>query len=503
LTASKLTKAFGGNQVLRGVDVAIEPGSVVLLRGPNGCGKTTLINVLTGNLRPDSGRICVKKGTEQASFDFPAPWMRKITPPFFSTETFVGLGLGRSWQDVRLFGRQTVLNNVAIAAPSQPGEDPFLGMLRPRAARAREREVVAGAMAVLRDLGLDSLAAMPASALTTCEAKRLAIVRTVYAGASLLFLDEPLSGLDESEVEIVLDLLAALVSARQTSLVIVEHTFNILPILEFATEVWTMSEGTLTIENPDVVRSRVLQETGNLMEALMRSIPSEGRITEHIDVCDSATLSIIRRLGRAQTPAIEIQGLTVARGSQIVVGRRGPFDLRLEAGDLAILSAPNGWGKTTLCDAIAGLVPYKTGAIRFEGAAFRDTASAAAAGLGYLRSQDNLFDSLTIRENLRLFDVPHAEAWNLSRVVDSLSGGERQRLAWQIATQRQPRVLLLDEPFLSLDVQTVRRLLEDLSKSVSSAVLLCLPKQRTSLNRRHSRNNAGAQAFTNPREKNL
>jgi ABC-type branched-subunit amino acid transport system ATPase component len=479
LRATGVAKAFAGNQVLRGVNVDIEPGSVALLRGPNGCGKTTLINILTGNLPPDRGRIEMTYGTGGAAFDFPMSWKRRLTPPFFGPESMAGLGMGRSWQDVRLFGRQTVLNNIAIAAPAQPGENPFLRILRPGWSRTREREVLDGARAILGDLHLEGQASRLAGQLPLCEAKRLAILRTVHAGASLLFLDEPLSGLDEAEIDSVLDLLAALVKAHQVSLVIVEHTFNILPILELATVTWTMDEGRLTVEDPDEVRERLLHETGGLLENWMQSIPGG----ERIELDDTAAMTVFRRPGGGRAAALEIDDLKVSRGSRVVVGRRRPFALNLAPGDLAVLSAPNGWGKTTLCDSVAGLLPYSAGTVKLDGVELAKTTARAGAGLAYLRSQNNLFDSLTVAENAKLFDAD-VVGWRPSRRVESLSGGERQRLAWEIITRKKPRVLLLDEPFLSLDAQTVQRFLEQLSTNTSCAVLLCIPKQLQSLHPR-------------------
>ena len=95
LEAEGLKKSFGGNAVLKGVDLELHRGEVVLLQGANGSGKTTLLNILTGNLKPDGGTMHRYEA------------------------------LGRTWQDVRLFATQTLADNIAMATPKQFGENPL------------------------------------------------------------------------------------------------------------------------------------------------------------------------------------------------------------------------------------------------------------------------------------------------------------------------------------------------------------------------------------------
>jgi ABC-type branched-subunit amino acid transport system ATPase component len=104
LRVAGLSHAFGGQQVLKDVAVELRPGEVVLLRGANGSGKTTLLNILTGNLVPDRGAIELNTGKNTVRFEFPLGFGVRG----FSPEGLARLGLGRTWQDVRLFDTQSL-----------------------------------------------------------------------------------------------------------------------------------------------------------------------------------------------------------------------------------------------------------------------------------------------------------------------------------------------------------------------------------------------------------
>jgi ABC-type multidrug transport system ATPase subunit len=96
-----------------------------------------------------------------------------------------------------------------------------------------------------------------------------------------------------------------------------------------------------------------------------------------------------------------------------------------------------------------------------------------------LRPRGTLFESLTVGENLQLFDCPDLSVpLAKNRVVNSLSGGERQRLAWTITLARNSSTLLLDEPFLSLDTRTVAELLQKISNERERAILITAPRRR-------------------------
>ncbi len=131
LSARGLCKAFGGQVVLRDVSFDLKPGEVVLLRGENGSGKTTLLNILTGNLEPDAGELHLSVNSAQEVFRWPRRWWQNLSPfDHFTPERIAWEGVGRVWQDIRLFSTMTVLDNVALATSKQVGENPIMALLR-------------------------------------------------------------------------------------------------------------------------------------------------------------------------------------------------------------------------------------------------------------------------------------------------------------------------------------------------------------------------------------
>ena len=142
LEARGITKRFGGQTVLRDVDLVLSRGEVVLLRGENGSGKTTLLNILTGNLEPDAGSIKYLADDSPRTYTFPRRWWQELNPwDHFRPEFVAKEGIGRTWQDVRLFGDLSLRDNIAVAEPGQPGENPLMALIAPGYVRKSERRI--------------------------------------------------------------------------------------------------------------------------------------------------------------------------------------------------------------------------------------------------------------------------------------------------------------------------------------------------------------------------
>jgi ABC-type branched-subunit amino acid transport system ATPase component len=158
LAARGLRKTFGGQVVLDGVDLHLREGEVVLLRGENGSGKTTLLNILTGSLEPDAGTIVYSADDTPRTYCFPRRWWQELNPWDHFRPEFVAMeGMGRTWQDVRLFQAQSLRDNIAVATPGQPGENPVLAIFAPGRVRRTEREICEKADAMLARLRRQSL----------------------------------------------------------------------------------------------------------------------------------------------------------------------------------------------------------------------------------------------------------------------------------------------------------------------------------------------------------
>lgn len=489
LRAEGLRKAFGGQEVLRDVTLQLRRGEVVLIRGANGSGKTTLLNLLTGHLAPDAGVIHVTAIERSAVFTFPTPWWQKLHPfdPFVP-EHLARLGIGRTWQETRLFATQSLRANLALAAPAQLGESPLWAVLRRGTVRRQEARLREEAGRGLAALGLGDRAESSADRVSLGQAKRVGIARAVQAGTRLLFLDEPLAGLDDDGIATLLELLETLCRTERLTLVLVEHALNLRRVLPLATTVWTLAEGRLESESPARVGAGLGLAAGEATASWLAQLTGPGTV-EETRLPGRAVLTRWsppdgERAGAAEEPVLEVADLVVCRGRRMVVGRtdadgttRG-FSLTLRRGDVAVLRAPNGWGKSTVLEAIAGLTPASSGAVRVRGQSVerRSAWERRRQGLSLLQARSHTFPGLKVREALRVAGVrePPAEVQSLlDRRCADLSGGEKQRVALACALDVAGlHVALLDEPFTALDLPTLRRVWARIANSRTNYGLL-------------------------------
>jgi ABC-type branched-subunit amino acid transport system ATPase component len=487
LQASGLKKAFGGHIVLDGINLKLHQGEVVLLRGENGSGKTTLLNILTGNLEPDAGIVqYIADGTPR-TYRFPRRWWKELNPfDHFSPEFVARESVGRTWQEVRLFGSQTLRNNIAVAEPNNPGENPIIALFTPRRAAVREAEINAEADKILARLGLSGCEEESADKISLGQTKRVAIARAIAAGAMVLFLDEPLRGLDRQGVIDTVALLKTLAHDYDVSLVIVEHVCNQGHLENLVSTDWLLAGGKLVSSKLQAARRAPMVSSAPVW---FRLLAGAGAKILHRPLPRGAVLTTICHHEHSLNNAVlEIKRLIVKRGPRNVIGLddRGAalgFDLTLHEGEIAILQAPNGWGKSTLMDAIAGTIPVASGTITI---ANNDATGLAPwdrhrAGLTMVPATQNVMASLTVRELLRLAKSDRSPRF-LKRLqtedlpMSVLSGGQRRLLA--LATARSAdhsRVRLFDEPFSMLDSAAVCEAVEFLRPDRQSGVLICVP----------------------------
>ncbi len=486
LSITKLRKAFGGQVVLDDVSVELHQGEIVLLRGDNGAGKTTLLNILTGNLNADSGTIETSVNSNNETFHFPAPWWTNLNPfNHFTPERLSREGIGRMWQEVRLFNSLTLRDNISVAQPDQIGENPAWALLRGHTWQQQEKQTARESEAMLSNLGLSGLEDRGADKISLGQSKRVAIARAIEAGAKILFLDEPLSGLDAIGMKEVLALLKQLTASGKVTLVIVEHIFNIPHILNIATTVWTLNQGTIHREAPTAVQCDINKSSTEDFQQVLQQFVTTAGCVSNASLAQQAVLStIVPPDSEQRLPVLEVKDLVVHRGTRLIIGEttedgtiRG-VSFKLCKGQVAVLHAPNGWGKTTLLEAIAGLLPISGGQILLNG---KSVASAPAwqrakLGLSLLRSRDNCFPTLTVGETLALSGiskVPDSLKIFAKRRIGALSGGERQRvLAASTLSKDNFTLALLDEPFSALDPARVEELSSMMLDKVKQAALL-------------------------------
>jgi branched-chain amino acid transport system ATP-binding protein len=217
LRVDDIAVRFGGLKALSGVSLRCPAGQVTGLIGPNGAGKTTLFNVVTGLQRPDSGRVHLGD--------------RDITRA--GIERRARAGLARTFQRLEVFGSLTVRENVQLAAEIHRGW------------RRRDPAPVAVADELLARVGLTALADMQAGLLPTGSARLLELARALAISPTTLLLDEPGSGLDESETRQLGALLQEL-AAEGTAVLLVEHDVEL--VMRVCTHVYVLDFGQLLFE---------------------------------------------------------------------------------------------------------------------------------------------------------------------------------------------------------------------------------------------------------------
>lgn len=488
LDASGLRKAFGGHVVINDLSVQLCRGEVVLLRGPNGSGKTTLLNILTGNVEPDSGSIHIHINGTTEHFRFPRPWWKQLNPfDHFAPERVAREGIGRTWQDIRLFSTQSLEENVAVAAPHQLGENPFNALFHFLKVNRQEKENLVLSQKALAHLGLGDRTRSSADRISLGQSKRVAIARAIRAGAKVLFLDEPLAGLDVDGVNDIIELIRGIAGAGNLTLVIIEHVLNIPRILDFATTVWTLRGGKIKSESPGTVRNDY-NGGSSAVDSIVKewSTAANPPKTETLTLKGGALLNIVGNK-TGQQPLLEVRDLAVYRGKRPVIGEklnngklRG-LSFKVYEGQLAVLKAPNGWGKTTLFKAISGLIPAKQGGVFLNGKPISNLPpwERVREGLSFLQAQDNVFPNLTVSESLRLAqrDCIFPDGLPADKKVSALSGGQKQALALNCtAGHHKEMVVLMDEPFSNFDRTNTGILVKWINDTLKyGACVLALP----------------------------
>ena len=212
LEVDAITKRFGGLVAVSEVSFQVEEGQVFAIIGPNGAGKTTAFNMLTGLTGITSGKVTFA-GKELGGL-----------PPHRITE----LGIGRTFQNIRLFGRLSVLDNTIVGFHCRTHTG-FLGtLLRTRSCRREWAETRERAMDLLRLFGLDGLKDELTSNLPYGQQRGLEIVRALATDPALLLLDEPAAGLNIAETEAMMHQIARLRDELKKTILLIEHDMKLV-----------------------------------------------------------------------------------------------------------------------------------------------------------------------------------------------------------------------------------------------------------------------------------
>jgi branched-chain amino acid transport system ATP-binding protein len=212
LETVQLRKEFGGLVAVDDVDFAIERGSVASLIGPNGAGKTTFFNMLTGVYKPTSGLV-VFDGEDVTG-----------KPPHAVTER----GVGRTFQNIRLFANMTALENVLVGMHAHLTGNIFSAIIRTPGLKREEAEAAARARALLDYSGLRRKDNEIARNLSYGDQRRLEAARALATNPKLLLLDEPTAGMNPQETSDFTAFVDRLRNERGLTVLLIEHDMKVV-----------------------------------------------------------------------------------------------------------------------------------------------------------------------------------------------------------------------------------------------------------------------------------
>jgi simple sugar transport system ATP-binding protein len=444
-----ISKVFGGVKALQDVDFDVGAGEVHCLAGENGCGKSTLIKIITGVYQPEPGAEIEIFGQRHA----------QITPTLARKA-----GIAVIWQDLALFAEMTVAENIAFEA--------VLGN-RPR--RVPHAKMRADATAALARLGVHLDLDARLGTLPIAERQMVAIARALVGEARLIFMDEPTASLTQAETDALLAVVRTL-SSQGVTVVFVSH--RLAEVLDIASRVTVLRDGKLVGVYP----------TEGMTQTRLTELMTGKTFDQQVAARDTA----------ANSPVLEVQGLT----------RKGEFrdvSFTLRRGEVLGLTGLIGAGRTELAHVLFGMTRPESGTLRLEGRPvnFRSNRDAVAAGIAYV-SEDRLALGLiqpqSIADNavLAVLKKITGGAGLLSDdrqeslvahwvrelgvkiglptdAMNTLSGGNQQKVVLAKWLATEPKVLILDCPTVGVDVGAragIFRIVRDLAAQGLAILLI-------------------------------
>ncbi len=255
LNVKGLTMDFGGIRALDSLDLDVSSGEIVALIGPNGAGKTTFFNCITGIYTPTSGDVLLT----------PAGSSKEISIKGLKPNQVTEKGLARTFQNIRLFPKMTVLENVMIGRHCRTKAFILGAIFRTAATRKEENDILETSYSILEKVGLAVYANEFADNLPYGAQRRLEIARALATEPLLLLLDEPAAGMNPQET-MELDQLIKQISQEGQAILLIEHDMKL--VMSLSDHIFVMDYGKKIAqgipseirENPAVIKAYLGEE---------------------------------------------------------------------------------------------------------------------------------------------------------------------------------------------------------------------------------------------------
>ena len=430
LRLKNISKTFGKFRALDQIDFDLQHGEIHCLAGENGCGKSTLIKIVTGVYTPDS------VGDSGAVMQIFGENITAMTPARAKA-----MGIAVIWQDLALFPHMTIAENIAFE--TMVGLTPRL--VKPWTYKTKAKQL-------LDRLGVDLDISAPLKTLAIAQRQIVAIARALMEEARIIFMDEPTASLTQSETDILLNLVRTLAD-QGVSVVFVSH--RLAEVIEISERVTVIRDGKLVGVFP----------TEGMTQTRLGELMTNQKLEHKVTAQNKAQAK----------PVLELKNLS----------RHGEFDaidLTIRQGEIVGLIGLIGAGRTELAHTLIGMTQPHAGTIMLDGnpIAPKNIRAAIKIGISYV-SEDRLSlgliqpqsisDNIAIsvlnklRNRLGLLSVTKqnqlVENWVSSLsikigavgdAVSTLSGGNQQRVVLAKWLATSPKLLILDSPTVGVDV---------------------------------------------------
>lgn len=230
LEVNNLSISFGGLKAVDNMSLTVNKGEIIALIGPNGAGKTTFFNCVTGLYKPNSGKVTLNH-----------PERGPIELNGFAPHTITWLGLARTFQNIRLFAKMTVLENVMMGMHSHTSSGILAALMGTKAARREEQMIVDKSYELLEFLDLHKHYKKKARNLPYGDQRRLEIARALACSPQVLLLDEPAAGMNPQETQELKGLIQQIRDQFKLSVLLIEHDMSM--VMSLSDRVYVMEYG--------------------------------------------------------------------------------------------------------------------------------------------------------------------------------------------------------------------------------------------------------------------